>query len=430
MKKETIRVLLFSVTLLIFKGNGFSQVKFDGTENLEFQKRELNWGAGFAYGSEQEELRSANFRQYEKLTTGAAKFQFQNRYWNYLEDMQESFTLNLEAGPFYGKGNWIDSSHIRNNIADHDVLGLRTNGTVSYNNRYFYNNKNYTIVEVSGWGRYDWFNQNSVGTSTDSNKVVSTIVEESNETKFRYGLRARAGWGIGRLNPMNHFMTADYLLDKYYKRRNFSQNEIIQFASEIGKVKHRRSLKTGHDAEKEAEQIRAFLTNSFLLETIDNLEPEWTEGEFLPRFHGNRVEFGPFFTYFNREPDFIYGGYVDFKNAKYRDYKWNRNIGVKLEYSRYKEQDWALAEFDLGWSYYIELKSRLDFGLKYAPGLVLNQFEDVGPLNHSLIPYLGYFSQINSKTRFDLSLAWRISDQDSLMMTGPEFSLSIYRSRY
>lgn len=430
MKKEIIRVLLFSVTLLIFKGNGFSQVKFDGTENLEFQKRELNWGAGFVYGSEQEEMRSANFREYEKLTTGEVKLQLQNRYWNYLDYKQESFALNIEAGPYYGKGNWIDSSYIRNNMADHDVLGLRTNGNVSYNLRYFYNNKNYTIVEVSAWGRYDWFNQNSVGTSTDSNKVVSTIVDESNETKFRYGLKARAGWGVGRLDPMNHFMTADYLLDKYYKRRNFSQNEIVQFASEIGKVKNLRNLRAGHDTENEAEQIRTFLKDSFLLEAIDNLEPEWMEGEFLPRFHGSRIEFGPFFNYFNREPDFIYGGYVDFQNIKYQNYKWNRNVGAKLEYSRYKDQDWALIEIDLGWSYYIELKNSIDFGLKYMPGVVLNHFEDIGPLKHSFIPYLGYFSQINSKTRVDLSLAWRISDRDSLMTSGPEFSLSIYRSRY
>ncbi len=430
MKKEIIPILLFSAAMLFFNENGFSQVRFDGSENLEFQKKELNWGAGFTYGSEQEELRSVNFREYEKLTTGETKFQFQNRYWNYLDYKQESFVLNFEAGPFYGKGNWIDSTYIRNNIADHDVLGLRTNGTVSYNQRYFYNNKNYTIVDVSAWGRYDLFRQSSIGISTDSNKVVSTIVYESNETKFRYGLKARAGWGIGRLNPMNHFMTADYLLDKYYKRRNFSQSEIVQFASEIGKVKHQRNLRTGHDTENEAEQIQAFLKNSFLLETIDNLEPEWMEGEFLPRFHGSRVEFGPFFNYFNREPDFIYGGYVDFKNAQYQNYKWNRNFGAKLEYSRYKEQDWALVEIDFGWSHYIKLKSRVDFGLKYVPGAVLNHFEDIGPLNHSIIPYLGYFSQINSKTRVDLSLAWRISNRDSLMTDGPEFSLSIYRSRY
>lgn len=430
MTKNIIQVLLF-ICILILTGNPvFAQYKFEENQIMDFQKRELNWGVNYNSKSDREEFRTNKSRNYEELVFGAATFQLNSRNWNFLDFKQEQFDFNVELGPLWGNGNWIDSTHLANKMADHSIFGVRGNAAISYSNRFFYNNKNYTIIQIIGWGRYDLFSQNSNGNSADSNNVITSFEEKTNETKFRYGFEAKAGWGIGRLNPVNHFMIADYLMQKYYKGRNFSQEEIVQVANEIGNVKHRRNVKNGHATDKEVEQIRDFLRNKMFLSQIDNLELDWQYGEFAPRFQGSRLEFGPFFKYFNREPDFIYGGYAHYKNAKYYNHKWNRNFSATANYNRYKRQDWAIAEIDLGWSYFIKLKDQVDFGLKYVPGITINDMEIIGSLKHGFIPYLGYFSQINPKTRVNLMLALRISGDESLMLPGPEFSMSIYRSKY
>jgi len=432
MKRNTsYSVLLYIVFILVIStGSSFAQYSFKNSEIFQFQKQEINWGLNYYAGSEREETRTEFWREYEELTTGAVKLQLNNRLWNFLENKQEQFEFNLEAGPLWGNGNWIDSSAIANIEADHKIFGLRTNASANYVSRYYYNNKNYTLVQINGWARYDLYNQNSTGISTDSFNVVTNFNEKTNEDKFRFSLDARAGWGIGRLKPMNHFMVADFILKKYYKHRGFSQNEITKFADEIARIKHQRNIKAGHKTDIESEQMQEYLNQKMFLIPVSSLEEEWKTGEFLPRFNGNRVEFGPFFKYYNQEPDFVYGGYILYDNAKYCTTKWNRNFSAGVNYNAYKKQDWILAEIRIGWSYFMKLKSQFDFGFKYVPGIAINGTGNDGELNNGFIPYLGYFTQIDSKNRVDIKLSYRISEDEKLMLSGPEFSVSVYRSRY
>jgi hypothetical protein len=432
MKRNTsYSVLLYIVFILVIStGSSFAQYSFKNSEIFQFQKQEINWGLNYYAGSEREETRTEFWREYEELTTGAVKLQVNNRLWNFLENKQEQFEFNLEAGPLWGNGNWIDSSAVANIEADHKIFGLRTNASANYVSRYYYNSKNYTLVQINGWARYDLYNQNSTGISTDSFNVVTNFNEKTNEDKFRFSLDARAGWGIGRLKPMNHFMVADFILKKYYKHRGFSQNEITKFADEIARIKHQRNIKAGHKTDIESEQMQEYLNQKMFLIPVSSLEEEWKTGEFLPRFNGNRVEFGPFFKYYNQEPDFIYGGYILYDNAKYCTTKWNRNFSAGVNYNAYKKQDWILAEIRIGWSYFMKLKSQFDFGFKYVPGIAINGTGNDGELNNGFIPYLGYFTQIDSKNRVDIKLSYRISEDEKLMLSGPEFSVSVYRSRY
>jgi hypothetical protein len=76
------------------------------------------------------------------------------------------------------------------------------------------------------------------------------------------------------------------------------------------------------------------------------------------------------------------------------------------------------------------LKTEYGFGLKYMPGMVVDGFDDIGPIRHNFIPYLEYFSQVNSKYRIETALAWRIAPNDQFMLPGPEVSVSVYRSKY
>jgi len=432
MKKLIIRNFLILFMLLLTSGisSVTAQIDFNNYETFFYTKKELNLGAVYYSDNEREELRTDESRQYEKLSTGTAKFQFKNQFWNYLNYKQEQIVFNFEAGPLWGSGNWIDSSSVENEVADHKILGLRTNAFVGYLSRFYYTNRNFTLVQLNANANYDLYQQHSEGTATTSGGSETNIDEKTGVSKFKYGFLAKAGWGIGRLNPVNNYMIADYLLSKYYKGRTFSTNEIIALSKQIANVKYQRDIISGHDTELESKQIQYYLNQKLLLTLPENIEEEWVYGEFLPRYNGTKVEFGPFFNYYNREPDFIYGAYFLFENAKYRNYKWNRNFKAGVNYNRYKRDDWMLGEINLGWSYFIKLKSQFDFGFKYIPGVQLNSFEDIGKVNHGFVPYLSYFSQLNSKARINLAFAWRISEDESLMLPGPEFSLSVYRSRY
>ena len=427
--KKNIAIAVF-VLLLGSVQNIFAQYYFKNADINDFQKREFNHGFHFNFNTEREETRTEFWREYEKLNIGAVKFQMQNRFWNFMDYKQEKIEFNIEAGPMWGNGNWTDSSQLANIEADHKILGLCGNASASYSSRFYYNNKSYTLVQVNGWGRYDLYNQKSNGISIDSNLVITDFDEETTENKLRYGIEARAGWGIGRFKPMNNFMIAEYFLNKYYNHRDFSQDEILNFGNEIGRIKGRRNISTGHKTEVETAQMQEFLNRNMFLIPVNSLEEEWKTGEFLPRFNGNRVGFGPFFKYFNREPDFIYGGYFLFEHAKYCNVKWNRNFSAGVNYNAYKKQDWILGEVSMGWSYYIKLKSQIDFGVKYIPGIALNDSGETGSLNHGFIPYIGYFTQVDAKNRIDVKLAYRLSEDEKLMLSGPEISVAVYRSRY
>jgi len=421
---------LFVFLLLGISQSTDAQFYFKNAEIYDFQKHESNKGLHFNFNTEREETRTEFWRNYEELTSGEVKFQLNNSFWNFMDYKQEKIDFNFEIGPLWGNGNWIDSSSVANIEADHKIFGVRSNASASYSSRFYYNNKNYTLVQVKGWGRYDLYNQNSKGISTDTNLVVTDFDEETTENKFRYGIEARAGWGIGRFKPMNNFMIADYLLKKYYSERTFSQDEILKFGNEIGRIKSRRSISTAHKTEVETAQMQEFLNRKMFLIPVNSLEEEWKAGEFLPRFDGNRVEFGPFFKYFNREPDFIYGGYFLYEHAKYCNVKWSRNFSAGVNYNAYKKHDWILGEVGLGWSYFIKLRSQIDFGVKYIPGIALNDSGETGSLNHGFIPYIGYFTQVDSKKRIDVKLAYRLSEDENLMLSGPEISVAVYRSRY
>jgi len=417
-------VCISSINLLVAQvGNGFTDVLF-------YEKKELNSGFLFNGNNEREELRTDISKAYEEISSGSAAFQFKNSYWNFLDYKQDFLEFNFEVGPFYGYGNWMDSSFVEDIEADQNQFGMRANISADYSSRYYYNAKNYTIVEVSGWARYQLYKQTSEGSSIDSSGIATNFDDSSNESKFRYGFEAKAGWGWGRLNPMNNYMLAQYILEKYYAGRVFSEVEIRRIAAEIHTIKGDRNIVNGHNNEQEAQIISDFLNENMLLTAPEDLEADWQLAEFKPRLQGSRIEVGPFFKYFNREPDFIYGGYIQYKNAKYTNLKWNRNFSAGINYNRYKKQDWVLAEINIGWSYFHNLKTQFDFGVKYVPGVELNDFSEIGEFNHGLVPYVGYFSQINSKSRVNLTFAYRISQDEKIMLPGPEISVSIYRSRY
>jgi hypothetical protein len=448
MIKSNISQILF-ILFLSLSFTVSAQVENENAELLFYRKKELNTGLLLEGNSDREQLFTNDSRRTEELLTGFAGFKFNSSFLNYLNYKQDELKFDFEVGPFGGFGNWVDSSNVAEVKADHNLVGLRSSVSVDYIQRYYYNSRNYTIVNVNAWARSEWFQQHSTGTSVDSLGVISEIDNKSTETKFRYAIEAKAGWGFGRLSVMNNYMLVQSIVEKYYAGRLFSENEIAMIAKEVATIKDQRDIVNGHNTATEAQVLSDYLNEKLLLTVPEDLLSDWELGEFKPRFHGSRFEIGPFFKFFNQEPDFIYGGYLKYENAKYSSLKWNRNFSAGLKYNRYKifgstgtndndddladyyeGQDWMSAEINIGWSYFPNLKRQFDFGVKYVPGVEVNEFTELGDFNHGVVPYLAYFSQINSKSRINLAFAYRISADEQLMLPGPEFSLSFYRSRY
>lgn len=426
--------LIFIFSLISSLTIAYGNEKPDTLLPLYFVKQERITGVVFQGNQEREQLLTKSTKTGEEIFTSAAKFQLGRRYWNLLDYKQERFAFIFKTGPFTGTGDWIDSSKVAYLNADRKMFGLRNNVMINYSNRLYYDFRNYTLVEIDAWGRYDVFRQNTSGTVRDSNFNYTDYSDIDYKDRLRYGFTAKAAWGWGRQNPMNHLMISEYLLNKYYPRRVFSDDELVKLAEQIGMIKHRRDPKLPHSAEKEMEQLNEFLKSKLMLKKPGDYKAEWQMGEFRPRFDGKRVELGPYFNYYNREPDFVYGAYIDFDYANYMNYNWNSNIAVNLSYNRYKYgkwvNDWLLLEAVLGWSYYPNLKTQVNFGLKYIPGMVVNEFTDLEPVRHNFVPYFEYYTQANSKMRVDLAFAWVIADGEKFIQSGPEFSISIYRSRY
>ena len=395
-----------------------------------FIKKEIQSGVVFSVSSEREEQRTDVSKEKEELFSGSASYQFGGRVWNFLEYKQEMFDLMLNVGPFFGSGDWIDSTKVYNVDGTHKNFGVRLNLAGDYETRLYYDRKSYTLIKLNGWVKNELYFRNSKGTQTDSNQVSTDFDDQDVANKFRYGFQAKAGWGFGRLDPVNHRMVAEYILTRAYPGRTFSEMEIEQFAAKIANIKHRRDPGITHSSEQELDEITEYLRTKLLLAAPEISEVVWSLGEFAPRFSGTRFELGPFFNYYNREPDFYYGGFAQFDNARYISTKWNRNISLGLNYSHYKSHEWATLEANLGWVYYRDLKSQFGFGLKYIPGMVIYSIDEFDPIRHNFIPYIEYFTQVNSKTRMNLSFAWNLGDGEDFMISGPEFSLAIYRSRY
>ncbi len=432
MRKQS-RLFARIILLLSFLNpinNAFAQDDEINNAVVSFKKNELKNGFVFSFGNEREELRTDETRLYQEQSIFTGTYKLENSVWNLLDYKQEKLNFLFEVGPMGGHGNWIDSSKVNLTDANHKLFGLRAAGEVRYWNRFYYDPKSYSLIDVRVAGRYDFYKQNSEGTVIDSFGVSAPLDESEMNSRWRVGFDAKAGFGFGRLSPMNHLMTAHYLLEKYYPGRVFSDYEIARFAQEIANLKHDRNVRNGHRTDKEMEKLAEFVRGQMMLESPESMSGDWQLGEFDPRYEGKRVEMGPFFKYYNQEPDFVYGGYVQFDYAKYQELKWNRNFALNLNYNRYKKQDWMTAELNLGWSYYSNLRTQFDFGIKYVPGIELNGFENVGPLSHNLVPYLAYYSQLNSKSRVRFDFSWRIADGEQFVLPGPEFSLAFYRSRY
>lgn len=429
--KPAVFLVLLLFGLLNINRSDASVIQKGDTLSLPlFIKKEIHSGIFFNSSSEREELNTDISKKKEDLFSGVASYQFGGKVWNFLEYKQEMMDLVFNVGPFFGSGNWADSSKVMEIDGTLENYGLRLNLAGNYETRFYYDQKSYTLIKLNGWVKNELYLNNSEGTKTDSNHVTTVFDDSKIDNKFRYGFQARAGWGFGRLNPVNHVMVAEYLLESSYPGRIFSEVEMKHFASKIGEIKHRRDPGMSRSARQELAEIADYLRTKMLLAAPEIDEELWMLGEFAPRLQGTRFEIGPFFNYFNYEPDFYYGGFAQFENARYINRKWNRNFSMNLNYSHYKKHEWATLETNLGWNYYPNLKTQYSFGLKYIPGMVIYGLNDFDPVRHNFIPYVEYFTQVNAKTRVNLSFAWNLGDGEDFMMTGPNFSLAIYRSRY
>lgn len=419
------------VMVLLMTGSAVTgQSLFSNSEDLTFMKRELNAGLNLFVRPEKEDIRTEETLFRLEQTPIAGQLFIENSNFVFLPFRQDQWRYSLQAGPFFGTGTFADSSSNRSIEADMSPRGLRLKADIDFSTRFYWDSRNFTFVQLNGWGNFDVYSRNSEGTVIDSNQVESTYTDDARINKLRYGLQAKAGWGIGRLNAVNHYANAQRLLEKHYPGKMFSTDEIRTVARAIGRIKHQRNISGGRPSEMETEQLTGFINNNLLLVIPEGVQSDWELTESRVRYQGSRVEAGPFFNYYNREPDFVYGGFIRFENHRYFNPGLNSYLAGGMNYNGYKKDDWVTFEATAGLSWYPSLSREISVGLRYLPGMLFTRFSDLHPVRHAVVPYLEYFSQLNSRYRLEAAFAYRIARQDEFVMPGPELSISIYRSWY
>jgi len=413
-------------------GSPVKQSWNDSLETCHFKKKEINAGLLFYRNNSRESLAT----EFSEFAEQRSNYTFYGTFgvnsWCFLDLLQEEIQLSAGIGPLYSTGESERSTATITTKLDNRLYGVSAFADLQYAGRIYYDEANYALVDVRGYGRFEKIKIDSEGHIQETGEGISgtPITRESHDNRLRYGLDARAGAGFGRLDPVNYRMQAEYLLETYYKGKLFSREEIARVSSVISEIKNNRNLKEGHQPEKERDEFLAFLREKMLLQLPDSRDGIWQFTEFMPRFAGKRFETGPLFAYYNREPDFIYGGFARYEVHSYRNYKQNICFVTEATYNRYKKQDWFLWETAFQVDYYKNLRSLFSLGIKYVPGLVVNDFKDIEPVQHALIPYLEYYRQLNEKLRIMLVFRYRITEDNEFFMNGPEFSMAFYRSRY
>ena len=430
--KMILTVVLINLSsAIISQGEPPAPQKPDTLAPPGFIKTELNSGLLFFRENSRESTVSSLSQYSEQRLNYHAYYDFGINSWNLGEDKQEIINLDIGAGPIYATGHSKMVNQALTSKLNDKVYGAGLFADLNYSSRFYYDDKNYVLVETEGYGRFEKIKIHAVGNTVTNDGTGSVSTDEKYlDNRLRYGINSRAGWGFGKLNPVNYFMEAEYLFNKYYSGKLFSPTEKQQLAGFIADIKNNRSPRAGHSDEKELEQVKNFLKKQYLLRPPEEMEDFWRYGEFVPRYSGKRVEFGPFFNYYSREPDFIYGGYAKYESEKYRNNKWNTDFSSELSYNWYKQRDWFFWQTGILFDYYRNLRSRYSFGMKYIPALIVNEFKDIKPLQHVLIPYIEYFLQLNEKQRLDLTFSYKITGENDFFLKGPEFSLAFYSSRY
>lgn len=425
-----IGIQLFALTQVC--GSPVKQAWNDSLETCQFKKKEINSGLLF-YRNNRRESFSTGLSEYTEQRSDYTIYgNFVVNSWRFLDLLQEEIQLSAGIGPLYSDGESERSTATISTRLDNRLYGVSAFADLQYTGRIYYDKTNYALVNLRGYGRFEKTTIDSEGSiETNGDGISKTpVTRESKDNRLRYGLDARAGAGFGKLDPVNYRMQAEYLLETYYRGKLFSREEISRVVSAISKIKNKRKLKEGQQHEKEKEEFLTFLREKMLLQLPDSQEGIWQFSEFMPRYAGKRFEIGPLFTYYNREPDFIYGGFARYEFHSYRNYKRNVRFITEATYNRYKKRDWFLWETAFQVDYYKNLRSLFSLGIKYVPGLVVNDFRNIEPVQHALIPYLEYYRQLNEKCRMMLILRYRITNENEFFMKGPEFSLAFYRSRY
>lgn len=432
MMKNIFRLISGLLALLPLAALASNQFIPDKVSSLRFYKTELNSGFSF-YKNDTRESFITDLSNFTENRSNYGADYFYSLNWFGLDNKkQEISKILIGIGPVYATGNSTFSEQLIARSADNRIFGATLSGKIDFSGRYYYEGNSYALVEAAGFGKIEKLQINSKGYEANlvSSAQATRFEENFLDNRLRYGIKTKAGWGIGQPEVANHLMEAEYILNSFYKGRLFSPGEKNELADKIGRIKNSRKLQAAHNTEKEAEEVARFLNSNLLLTIPGELVETWKYGEFSPRFDGNRFEVGPFFNYFNREPDFVYGGFLGFESDKYLNFRWSRLFKAELSYNRYKTRDWLQLETVFQFDFYQNLRSKFSLGLKYIPVLEVKDTRQNTSFQNVFIPTIGYFSQLNEKTRMELALVYNITNQNDYFIQGPEFSLSIYRSRY
>ncbi|MBN1820164.1 MAG: hypothetical protein JW833_05590, partial [Prolixibacteraceae bacterium] len=165
--KSIVKVILLFVFQVLFMGLISGQVPGQSyTDTLStsfFVKTEINTGLRFYRNNGRESLNTGFSENSEKRANNILYYNFEINSWKFLSDRQESFNILAGIGPVYSTGESSRETTTITTTFDNKLYGPSVSGNVNYSGRYYYDDKNYALAEVYGFGKFEKLWVNSEG---------------------------------------------------------------------------------------------------------------------------------------------------------------------------------------------------------------------------------------------------------------------------
>lgn len=320
---------------------------------------------------------------YENLTRKKIDYIYSSLYGQ--------FDINNDHSVYYLNNEPTDEYHDTNKTAI-------TSGLDFYWDRQVYFNKSKIFIEISNYLQYGLHYDYKKDLHSYNNKIET---DESKNSRQRVNMKIGFGGGIGRIEKVNDFWQAYYMLEKLRGQkslaREFGEDDIYEFATLVSQLKNKRFFDSRLRKIAELQELDSFLHTKGLVENTNisyftTLNDYWSYGSFGERKSGTvlKVLLGPEYeTYFiknNEENSTILDQFYLTLTPSLESYKqlnlyWERHFKLSVASRAYHyqtiEEDYygiyyiseygnlLKANAELGYGFFPDSRTSLNFAIGY-----------------------------------------------------------------
>jgi hypothetical protein len=378
MKRILVVVFVFSISQYIHaqdKSFDLSNYKFPDYKRKEL---EFNFSSSGQYQTS-DGSSSFDFNAYPNI--GLTYENLTRKKIDYIYfSLYGQFDINKDHRIYYSNNEPIDGYY------DDENNTSITSGLDFYWDRQVYFNKSKFFIEISNYLQYG-LQYDFRSEKRSYNNEIKT--EESKNSNQSVDIKIGFGGGIGRIEKVNDFWQAYYMLAKLKGQkslaREFAEDDIYEFATLVSQLKNKRFFDSRLRKIAELQELDSFLQKKGLVDDTNityftTLNDYWSYGSFGERKSGTvlKVLLGPEYeTYFIKNSDedntildqFYLTLSPSLESYKQKNLYWEQHFKLSVASRAYY---YETIEEDYYGIYYITefgnlLKANAEFGYGFFP---------------------------------------------------------------